>query len=173
MLYFVLITNTCEMESKPTPLSISIGRNGRYYTYDGENYTKTFPVEWAQNYVCGTGPKDCVLCKERGSWNGVFVGYCHKCAEAYEHSRGYGFWGVHNGESFYPDNPGSATNTYMLNVRLDDIGDKHIADNTSLVRNSSVTLNKIANKNKKRFDKMLRDFDRTLIIHRCVSAIMV
>lgn len=153
-------------------LNISIGNNGKYYIYDGENYTKTFPVEWAQNYIPGTGPKDCIYCKESGSWNGVFVGYCHKCAFAYDNRRGYGFWGVHNGESFYPNNPGSATNTYMLNILLDDVGDKEILDSMFILQIESghLTLNKIANKNKKNFDQMLIDFDRTLIIHKYVTA---
>lgn len=170
------------MESKKTPLSIGrnklyYSRNGRYYNHNGENYTKTFPIEWAQNYIAGTGPKECRLCREWGSWNGVFVGYCHKCAFAYDNKRGYGFWGIHNGESIYPDNPpGSATNTYMCNVKLRDVGDKNIVDSASLflvdhsIMTSAITLNEIAEQNKKYFDKMIRDFESSHRIHSCLWA---
>lgn len=142
-----------------------------FYSYDDELYAKCFPIEWARNHCPGTGPKDCKDCVKNGCWNGVFVGYCVKCANVYEiiaqiseydiegggrvqpiykykynpttqemdycfneeeqeqKGRGCGFdRGILDGENTWIDNPKAAMNTYLANVKLDDIGDKDMFD---------------------------------------------
>jgi hypothetical protein len=64
---------------------------GDYYTIGYYKYAKSFPQEWAQNHLEGTGPEQCGNCYEYGSKDGVFVGYCANCAQYdYNGERGPG-----------------------------------------------------------------------------------
>ena len=54
-----------------------------YYVVDGCRYTQAFPMKWAINHLPFTGPKNCLNCVWYGSYNGVFVGYCANCLQAY------------------------------------------------------------------------------------------
>lgn len=65
-----------------------------FYEHNNVKYIHTFPEEWATSHVQGTGPIDCKSCKDWGMWNGIFLGYCKKCANCpytYGGSRGSGF----------------------------------------------------------------------------------
>lgn len=53
---------------------------GDYYTVGYYKYANSFPKEWAQSHLSGTGPEQCGNCYEYGSIDGVFVGYCLNCA---------------------------------------------------------------------------------------------
>lgn len=117
------------------PLEIVIlGDRRHYYSYDGELYTGTFPYEWAKNHLPGTGPKECKVCAEFGTWNGVFVLYCGKCAEDYNFNRGKGCKGeyMNVGEHASLNDPFSAGNTYLKGILLDDIGDKDFMDSAAV-----------------------------------------
>ena len=110
-----------------------------YYTYENERYSIHFPLHWAIDHLPDTGPNKCSICKSNGNWNGVFIGYCSKCAiDEYDGSRGRGFSypGVENtaDKSLHIE---SAFTTYMQNICLDDIGSKHIEDTQALLRDNS------------------------------------
>lgn len=110
---------------------IKQGAQGQYYEVGGIKYTGTFPYEWATNhkFLDGTefcsGPKDCSNCREFGSINGVFVGYCSNCVTY-----------IYNGET-YPkrndciynakvatDDALWAACPYLQGISLSRIGDK-------------------------------------------------
>jgi len=110
---------------------IKQGAQGQYYEVGGIKYTGTFPYEWATNhkFLDGTefcsGPKDCGNCREFGSINGVFVGYCSNCVTY-----------IYNGET-YPkrndciynakvatDDALWAACPYLQGISLSRIGDK-------------------------------------------------
>jgi hypothetical protein len=100
------------------------GDRRQYYVYDEELYTGTFPIEWAETHLPGTGPKECKKCATIGSWNGVFIGYCTECAEKHNFARGsglktYGGIGQYNVNIF---------ETYLRGIPLDKIGDKDFID---------------------------------------------
>jgi hypothetical protein len=62
-----------------------------YYMMDSYKYANTFPKEWAQNHMEGTGPEQCGNCYCYGSKDGVFLGYCLNCAKYdYNEERGPG-----------------------------------------------------------------------------------
>jgi len=112
-------------------------RNGKpaYYSYDEELYCGTFPEEWAENHLLGTGPKDCTNCALYGSWNGVFLGYCANCANyEYEGECGRGFinCGKENDAEEVQHFP-SAFDTYLKDVSLDDVGDKDFMDSALMM----------------------------------------
>ena len=118
-----------------------------YYSYDDELYASTFPEEWSENHLDGSGPKDCDNCAFYGSWNGVFIGYCCNCAREYNYTRGHGFisCGEENiiadpeyGTSIGYSESTSAFGTYLKGVNLRDVGDiefnntmKHIVEQVS------------------------------------------
>jgi len=104
---------------------IMYGLKQNFYLYDGELYTATFPYEWAKNHFPGTGPKNCESCIQYGNWNGVFIAYCRNCAKyVYKGERGGGVvYYAGEGECASLDDPKSAGNTYLKNLRLEDIGD--------------------------------------------------
>jgi hypothetical protein len=118
---------------------ILCGPKRNYYVYDDELYTKTFPMEWAEDHIPGTGPKDCIECKKNGFWNGVFIGYCVPCSEQYKShyeggqtndqnlGRGNGF--VNSYET--SDGPASATRTYLSNIEREDVGDTDLFDSAA------------------------------------------
>ena len=127
-----------------------LGKNKSYYSYDDELYTGTFPQEWAKTHLPGTGPKDCKICQHVGHWNGVFVGYCVKCASKYSEdkdkslsngaskdkslSRGGGFIdSICNGENASIHDKNAAMNTYLANIPLDEIGDKDFIDSAAMM----------------------------------------
>jgi hypothetical protein len=104
------------------PLEFRECEGGKYYSYDDELYTETFPREWARNHLPGTGPKECMNCRDFGSWNGVFVSYCVNCATMdYQGLRGGGVYKIADGEE-----PGiiQIKDTYMEGVDMNDIGNK-------------------------------------------------
>jgi len=98
----------------------------KIYSHKGELYSSLFPICFADSHLENTGPNDCLYCKEIGSWNGVFIGYCVNCAISYNYSRGMGF--VYCGKEIDSDDPRSAKNTYLKNSNWDDIGDKNIVN---------------------------------------------
>ena len=62
-----------------------------YYMIESYKYANTFPKEWAQNHLEGTGPEQCGNCYCYGSKDGVFLGYCLNCAKYdYNEERGPG-----------------------------------------------------------------------------------
>ena len=105
----------------------SFYRKGKrcYYSYDDELYADTFPEEWIENQLDGTGPKECGNCASYGSWNGVFIGYCCNCAiYDYFGTRGKGF--IHPGHELTDESNNeylSAFDTYLKDVNHCDIGD--------------------------------------------------
>lgn len=102
----------------------------RYFSYDGEFYTGTFPMSWLVQQVPGTGPKDCEKCAKHGKWNRVFIGYCMNCSyHVYNGTRGRGFETAGNETSCQELAVfKSAFDTYLKGVELDDIGYKYIMD---------------------------------------------
>lgn len=116
-------------------------RNGKpaYYSYDGELYCGTFPEEWVENCLEGTGPKECKNCAHYGSWNGVFLGYCANCARnVYNGERGRGFIdiGRENGDNDISDVP-SVFDTYLKDISPDDVGDKDFMDSFQAINNKN------------------------------------
>jgi hypothetical protein len=125
------------------PLEIVfLGERRHYYSYDGELYTRTFPFEWAENHVPGTGPKECGNCSYYGCWNGVFIGYCVNCAHhVYDLERGSGL--ISHGQEFkHPvcDPSCYMSNTYLKDVEFDEIGDTDFMDSKRLVEIYEQTL---------------------------------
>jgi len=116
------------------------GDRRQFYSYDEELYTATFPFEWAENHLPGSGPKECGNCAYYGSLNGVFVGYCCNCAVyLYKGERGRGFidCGKEN-SSKTVDNFVSIFDTYMKGVDPDDVGDKDFIDSERMMRGLEV-----------------------------------
>lgn len=116
-------------------------RSGKpaYYSYDGELYCGTFPEKWAENFLEGTGPKECGNCAHYGSWNGVFMGYCANCAQYYYNGeRGRGFIDIGR-ECDYNDDMCrvSAFDTYLKGVSPHDVGDKDFMDSAQVVYGSN------------------------------------
>lgn len=54
---------------------------GDYYMIGPYKYSNSFPKEWAQSCLPGTGQEQCQKCSEHGTKDGVFCGYCLNCAE--------------------------------------------------------------------------------------------
>lgn len=104
----------------------------KFYKYDTELYAPTFPLEWAKNHFPETGPECCKMCKTFGFWNGVFVGYCAKCAEQYKGKRGNGFI-FYGEEKTNKKNENSAFFTYLKDVDFDKIGDKNSFDSAAVI----------------------------------------
>jgi len=104
----------------------------KYYEYDKTFYAPTFPMAWAKNHLLTTGPECCKDCKTFGYWNGVFIGYCTKCAVKYEGKRGNGFI-FYGEEKKVVENSNSAFYTYLRDIDLDSIGDKEIFDSAALI----------------------------------------
>lgn len=104
----------------------------KYYRHNDELYTATFPIEWAKNHLPKTGPHECGNCAYFGSWNGVFIGYCANCAHyLYNGERGCGFIGL--GKENTSENYTSVFETYLKDVKLEDIGDKKIMDTANII----------------------------------------
>jgi hypothetical protein len=57
-------------------------------------YHPSFPNQWTESHVPGTGPEQCLNCADHGCYQGQFIGYCANCAAyVYEGRRGRGFMG--------------------------------------------------------------------------------
>jgi hypothetical protein len=112
-------------------------RNGKpaYYSYDEELYCGTFPENWVEDCLEGTGPKECGNCAYYGSWNGVFLGYCANCAQyVYDGERGQGFIDIGKECDYNPEVCGpSVFDTYLKGLMPDDVGDKDFMDSAALV----------------------------------------
>ena len=108
--------------------------NGKYYSYDGELYTRHFPHQWAMNHIHNTGPKECVTCNKFGSWNGVFVAYCINCATEYNGKRGSGVYIYETMCEINTHNRNSVFNTYLYGVDFDNIGDKEMLDSEQMYK---------------------------------------
>ena len=123
-----------------------------FYSYNDELYCPSFPKEWATDHAPNTGPDECSTCKRVGFWNGVFIGYCVKCAdEEYNFNRGVGFVSIgkeltytnyyriqhHKKKPIGIDRTtfvlNSAFNTYLKDVNPDNVGDKEFCDSASMV----------------------------------------
>ena len=119
--------------------------NGRYYSYDGELYTRSFPHCWAENHLTNTGPKECRNCAKYGVWNGVFVAYCINCANMYKSNRGNGVYIYETMQEVDSTNPRSAFNTYLYGVDFEQVGDKEILDSEQ-VHKKNYDINDIIDK---------------------------
>jgi hypothetical protein len=112
-------------------------RNGKpaYYSYDEELYCGTFPENWVEDCLEGTGPKECGNCSYYGSWNGVFLGYCANCAQyVYNGERGQGFIDIGKECDYNPNvNGPSVFDTYLKGLIPDDVGDKDFMDSAALI----------------------------------------
>ena len=107
-----------------------------YYSYDNELYAGTFPEEWL-DHEPRTGPKECKSCKDKGSWNGVFLGYCGNCAiHVYNGTRCKGFIspGVELHNSYNHDYD-SAFDLYLYGVNLHEVGDTDFHDTMAEIIN--------------------------------------
>lgn len=63
-----------------------------YKFVNGINYLNSFPDEWISNNVIGTGPNQCINCKNYGCIDNIFIGYCANCCQyIYNFERGEGF----------------------------------------------------------------------------------
>lgn len=108
--------------------------NCKYYSYDGELYTRTFPHEWAKHHLKNTGPKECVMCNKFGSWNGVFVAYCINCANEYRGKRGSGVYIYEKMCEINNYNQDAAFYTYLNGVDFAHIGDKGMLDSEEMYK---------------------------------------
>jgi len=64
---------------------------GDFYMIGPYKYANSFPKEWAQSCLPGTGPEQCWNCSEHGTKDDVFYGYCLNCAQdSYQGARGEG-----------------------------------------------------------------------------------
>ena len=55
-------------------------------------YLRTFPDIWIQNNLPGSGPLECINCRNYGCIDNIFIGYCNNCSEhIYNFERGDGF----------------------------------------------------------------------------------
>jgi len=111
-------------------------RGGKYYTFNGQKYDIHFPLLWAiddyeedKNGIYGTF--NCARCEDNGKINGVYIGYCKKCAEQrYNFTRGNGFTspGVEQRCNYMFDfnspfkNANSVWNTYLKDVNINRVG---------------------------------------------------
>ena len=112
------------------------GTHGKYYRIEelhqediDENYSGLpplpniafdihFPINWVfdEKYFyedcepyC-TGPHNCKYCRNYGIYKGVFIGYCGRCADQFNCSRGNGFLIAPN------QPPGEEIKTYIRNT---------------------------------------------------------
>ena len=108
--------------------------NGKYYSYDGELYTRTFPHNWAMNHKKNTGPKQCLVCAKFGSWNGVFVAYCINCANQYTGQRGSGVYIYETMCEMTNNNQNAAFNTYLYGIDFDNIGSREMLDSEQMYK---------------------------------------
>jgi hypothetical protein len=93
-----------------------------------------------------TGPFSCAWCCKSGLFNGVFIGYCTKCAEIHDLERGHGLFGhltdkgipyeadhcitnsIFGSSIFRYPKEKSMWNTYMKDVDLTCVGDVNLKE---------------------------------------------
>lgn len=93
-----------------------------------------------------TGPFSCGWCCRQGMFNGVFIGYCTKCAEIHELERGHGLFGhltdkgipyeaehcitntIFGSSIFRYPKEKSMWNTYMKDIDLTFVGDVNLKE---------------------------------------------
>jgi hypothetical protein len=142
-------------------------RNGKpaYYSYDEELYCGTFPENWVEDCLEGTGPKECGNCAYYGSWNGVFLGYCANCAQfMYNGERGHGFVDIGKECDYNPEVCGpSVFDTYLKGLCPDEVGDKDFMDSAALVNYIDASSNTfeefLVNVDDKTFEEKYPDID--------------
>ncbi len=142
-------------------------RNGKpaYYSYDEELYCGTFPENWVEDCLEGTGPKECGNCAYYGSWNGVFLGYCANCAQfMYNGERGHGFVDIGKECDYNPEVCGpSVFDTYLKGLCPDEVGDKDFMDSAALVNyihaSSNIFEEFLVNVDDKTFEEKYPDID--------------
>ena len=142
-------------------------RNGKpaYYSYDEELYCGTFPENWVEDCLEGTGPKECGNCAYYGSWNGVFLGYCANCAQyVYNGERGHGFIDIGKECDYNPEVCGpSVFDTYLKGLYPDEVGDKDFMDSAALVNYIDASSNTfeefLVNVDDKTFEEKYPDID--------------
>ena len=116
-------------------IKIIQGSHQKIYQIGTVQYDIHFPLHWAlepmKDEYFTYGPSECNNCLEYGSYRGVFIGYCLNCAKMYQYKKGNGFLdcGVECSEDEEDDAKvdrreakNSAWNTYLKNVKLEDIG---------------------------------------------------
>jgi hypothetical protein len=144
------------------------GSHGKYYCIqnaDEDEETKLFPIyydihfplDWVEfNHLIG--PTGCKSCKEYGYYNGVFIGYCNKCAEKFDYKRGNGFIinpnlnlvqecinylmpkndennvNDDNFEILTLSKENSIWETYLKNISVNEIGDTKLAEDRELYK---------------------------------------
>ena len=119
-------------------------------------FDENFPTQWImderQYYDYEyereriTGPFSCSWCCKNGLFNGVFIGYCTKCAEIHELERGHGLFGhltdkgipyeaehcisnsIFGSSIFRYPKEKSMWNTYMKDVDLTFVGDVNLKE---------------------------------------------
>lgn len=105
---------------------------------------KYYDEDYERNRI--TGPFSCGWCCKNGLFNGVFIGYCTKCAEIHELERGLGLFGHLTDKGIpYEADHGMTTNlfgssifrypkeksmwnTYMKEIDLTCIGDANLKE---------------------------------------------
>lgn len=150
-------------------VNIYQGTHGKYYCIqdnDDDESTKLFPLyydihfplDWIMDeeyyyedeIPYSTGPSDCKYCKEYGFYNGVFIGYCTKCADKFECRRGNGLIVFNNPigeecttcmieyesevEIITRHKENSIWETYLKGVTLNEIGDTKLAEDKEIYK---------------------------------------
>jgi len=116
-------------------IEIIQGSHQKIYQIGAVQYDIHFPLLWALEPIKDEkgfiyGPSDCSNCLGYGSYRGVFIGYCLNCAKIYGYERGNGFitHGVECSEGDNREAKNSVWNTYLKNVKLEDIGWDFLVD---------------------------------------------
>ena len=136
-------------------VNIYQGSNGKYFNIEDikENPKPLFPIYYDIHYpldwifdesylydddgkICGTGPLHCSFCKEHGYYNGVFIGYCERCAAEFnDGERGYGLNILNNNiDDIDKENSNSIWNTYLKDVNLNEIGDTNLNEEREIYK---------------------------------------
>ena len=69
---------------------IVISPCGQYYTCKNVHFDIAVPLMWALFPEPNTGPHNCIKCKEKGMFRGVFIMFCKDCADSMDNCVGYG-----------------------------------------------------------------------------------
>lgn len=147
-------------------IKVCQGSHGIYYYMEYDNpseeeklfpiyYDIHFPLKWVihqktmvtyhgDTMVLGPGTHGCDNCKYFGYYNGVFIGYCLNCAEAFEYKRGNGMTDIEPGieldetmvafdlTNYKKEN--SMWNTYLKDVSLNEIGDTKLYEDYEMYK---------------------------------------
>jgi hypothetical protein len=149
-------------------INVYQGTHGKYFNIEDNkkdpfliqiNYDSHFPLNWIlyektfyEGFECKlTGPVHCKYCRDYGHYNGVFIGYCSRCADQFNWSRGCGFLiapdqppgveiktymktNIHGCFILDHDKKNSMWETYLKGVTLDQIGDTKLAEEIELCK---------------------------------------